>query len=84
MSNQIKRRGKKNHPRLYVGTYYRSAGKPKSPPNCIPIRAYAEKYYVSQKQVVGMLKRGELCATTFKKKLFIVDVRPEPRCKFST
>lgn len=84
MSNQIKRRGKKNHPKLYTGTRYYSAGKPDSPPTCIPIRAYAEKYYVSKKQVVGMIKRGELCAVTFKKKLFVLDVEPEPKCKFLT
>jgi hypothetical protein len=84
MDKILHRRGGKNHPRLYPGTRYCSAGEADLPSNCIPIRAYAEKYYVSQEQILGMLKRGELRAVTFKRKLFVLDIRPEPKCKFST
>lgn len=82
--NKIHRRGKKNHPRLYVGTRYPNAGKAKNPPKCISIKSYAEKYYATRDQVVGMVSRGELCAVTFKKKLFVLDVKPEGKCKFLT
>lgn len=72
----LKRRGNKNNPRLYNGTFYQSAGHPTEPMRCISIKDYCNKYFVTRDMVKTMLKNKELCGVTYKKKLFVTDIAP--------
>ncbi|MDF0553876.1 hypothetical protein [Kamptonema sp. UHCC 0994] len=68
---------KKANAKAYAQTYYFSAGMPVNPRKCIPLRKYCEKYFLSRQQTLTLLKRKELCAITFRGKLFITDMPPE-------
>lgn len=59
--------------RTYPGTTYASAGMQVNPSSCIPLKQYCSKYFLSKFQVLRLLKNRELCAVSFKKKLYILD-----------
>ncbi|TAE15473.1 MAG: hypothetical protein EAZ94_04245 [Oscillatoriales cyanobacterium] len=67
----------KRRARTYPSTFYAGAGAQANPPSCISLRNYCAKYFLSKPQVLRLLKKKELCAVSFKKKLFIVDQLPE-------
>lgn len=67
----------KRQPRTYSSTFYAGAGTQVDPPSCISLRNYCAKYFLSKSQVLRLLKKKELCAVSFKKKLFISDEPPE-------
>jgi hypothetical protein len=58
------------------GLFYCTASAPTNPPTCIPITAYAKKYFVSVDQVKRRLSKKLLRAVSFKGHLFIEDVPP--------
>ncbi|MEG4446997.1 hypothetical protein QUB49_35490 [Microcoleus sp. AT9_B4] len=66
----------KNSWRVYPHTFYASAASPSNPPNCISLKAYCAKYFLSKYQVLNRLRKRQICAISFKKKLFVVDAEP--------
>ena len=70
------KRGNKTSNRYYANTFYDLASEPINPPRCIPIKYYSEKYHVSRSQILLRVKRGDLCAVSVKRKIFIEDVPP--------
>jgi len=50
---------------------------PDEPPECIPLKLYCAKYFLSKSQVLRLLRKKALCAVAFKNKLFILDKQPE-------
>ncbi len=63
--------------RLYPFTMYLSAGHPTEPNPCIDIDSYAEKYFLTRKQILGMVKKRRLRAVSYKHKLFVEDIDPK-------
>lgn len=66
----------KNRARTYFPTWYQHAGLSAYPPNCIPLKAYCAKYFLTKYQVLNRLRKAQICAVSFKKKLFIMDAEP--------
>lgn len=64
----------KRHPRAYYWTFYCLA----TDVDCIPLRRYCEKYFLTPAQVATLLRKGELRAVSFKKKLWVEDKPTEP------
>lgn len=66
----------KTQAKSYSATFYSTAGTQVDPLPCISLRAYCAKYFLSKSQVLRLLRQKQLCAVSFKKKLFIIDSPP--------
>ena len=75
--NVVRKRDRKNNRTHYPATRYQSAGAHSDPPDCIPLKEYCAKYFLSKSQVLRLLSKRVLCAVTLKKRTFIIDKQPE-------
>lgn len=66
---------KKNR-KLYPHTAYVAATHPTNPVLCIDIASYKDKYFLSEFQILQLVKKRHLRAVTYKHKLFVQDLPP--------
>jgi hypothetical protein len=60
-----------------IGVVYRIAAAAVDPPLCIPAKKYAEKYFLSLKQIKRLLAKKIICGIRFRRRLFIHDSPPD-------
>jgi len=59
-----------------IGIFYLTASAAMNPDNCIPVKKYREKYFLTLPQIKRMLAKKTICGIRFKRRLYIADHPP--------